>query len=147
MDSAAIFMTKFYLWICCLKFARCSHLIPSNALCNRSVKMWRRRGLCRMDIHVRRVANISDMNVQATGIFARALPATQSSRHSPSDAMRFIWPVQTSVTEAVAFWLIRPDPNQSQFITQRVMATLYSTRCSPAGQDKSSQNNTNRNVC
>ena len=50
--------------------------------------------------------------------------------------MRFIWPVQTSVTEAVAFWLIRPDPNQSQFITQRVMATLYSTTCSPAGQEK-----------
>ena len=81
------------------------------------------------------------------GILPRASPAIQSSRHSLSDAMRFIWPVQTSVTEAVAFWLIRPDPNQSQFITQRVMATLYSTRCSPAGQDKSSQNNNNRNVC
>ena len=26
--------------------------------------------ICRMDIHVRRMANISDMNVQATGIAA-----------------------------------------------------------------------------
>ena len=42
---------------------------------------------------------------------ARALPATQSSRHSPSDAMRFIWPVQTGVTDGVTSWLIRPYPS------------------------------------
>ena len=111
--------------------------------------------------HVKHNVPFSDPNVpfsdpqnwnQTTGpacfktfvTLARASPAIQSSRHSLSDAMRFIWPVQTSVTEAVAFWLIRPYPNQSQFITQRVMATLYSTRCSPAGQDKSSHNNNHR---
>ena len=61
--------------------------------------------------------------------------------------MRFVWPVQTSVIDEVTSRLIRPFPNTSQFITQRVMATLYTTKCTQAGQDKSSQNNNNLNVC